>query len=123
MFKTSFKMTTLGNRIQQLRKEKNLTQTALAKLINISLPQLVRYETKEVQPTADTLKNLSNVFGVSIDFLVNGNLDEKAESTLGNSKLLQHFKAVEKMNNEDKSVVLRLIDAFITKKQIQQLAS
>lgn len=123
MFKTSFKMTTLGNRIQQLRKEKNLTQTALSKLINISLPQLVRYETKEVQPTADTLKHLSNVFGVSIDFLVNGNLDEKAESTLSNSKLLQHFKAVEKMNNEDKSVVLRLIDAFITKKHIQQLAS
>ncbi len=116
-------MTTLGNRIQQLRKEKGITQTTLSKQINISLPQLVRYETKDVQPTAETLKHLSNVFGVSIDFLVNGNLDEKAESALNNSKLLQHFKAVEKMNNEDKSVVLRLIDAFITKKQIQQLAS
>jgi transcriptional regulator with XRE-family HTH domain len=116
-------MTTLGNRIQQLRKEKGMTQTVLAKHIKISLPQLVRYETKEVQPTAETLKHLSNALGVSIDFLVNGNLDEKAASTLSNSKLLQHFKAVEKMNNEDKSVVLKLIDAFITKKQIQQLAS
>jgi hypothetical protein len=28
-----------------------------------------------------------------------------------------------KINDEDKSVILRLIDAFITKKHIQQLAS
>lgn len=113
---------TLGNRIQQLRKEKLITQTVLSKQINISLPQLVRYETKNVQPTAETLRLLANVFGVSIDFLVNGSLDEKAESMLSDDKLLQHFKAIEKMNIEDKSVVIRLIDAFITKKQIQQLA-
>jgi len=115
-------MITLGNRIQQLRKEKGMTQTVLAKQINISLPQLVRYETKDVQPTAETLKLLANVFGVSIDFLVNGDTDEKAENTLNDSKLLQQFKAVEKMSKDDKSVVLKLIDAFITKKQIQHLA-
>ncbi len=114
---------TLGHRLQQLRKEKGLTQAALAEQIAISLPQLVRYETKEVQPTADTLKKIANVFGVSIDFIVNGTLDEKAQNAIEDSKLLQQFRAVEKMNEEDKTVVTRLIDAFITKKQIQQLAS
>lgn len=113
----------LGNRIQRLRKDKGLTQSALAKLINISLPQLVRYETKEVQPNADTLRLLANVFGVSIDFIVNGNLDEKAKSSLSDDKLLQQFKAVEQMDKKDKSVILSLIDAYITKKQIQKLAS
>lgn len=123
MFKTSFEIMTLGQRLQQLRKDKGMTQASLAEQINISLPQLVRYETKEVQPTADTLKKIANVFGISIDYLVNGTLDEKAQNTLEDSKLLQQFKAVEKMNEEDKTVVTRLIDAFITKKQIQQLAS
>ena len=113
----------LGSRIQQLRKEKGLTQVKLAKEIEISLPQLVRYETKGVQPTAETLKRLADVFGVSIDFLVNGNMDNKATTTLKDALLLQHFKAIEKMNESDKNVVLQLIDAFITKKQIQKLAS
>ena len=114
---------TLGNRIQQLRKKKNITQATLAKQIDISLPQLVRYETKEVQPTADTLRKIANVFGVSIDFIVNGDIDEKAQNILKDSKLLQYFKAIEQMNEEDKMVVTKLIDAFITKKQIQKLAS
>jgi len=112
----------LGKRIQQLRKEKKITQTVLSKEINISLPQLVRYETKEVQPTAETLRKLANVLEVSIDFLVNGDIEEKAKNNISDIKLLQHFKAVEKMNKEDKSVVLQLIDAFITKRKIQHLA-
>ncbi len=114
---------TLGKRIQQLRKEKNMTQAQLSKEIEISLPQLVRYETKDVQPTAETLKKIANVFGVSIDYLVNGDLDSKAEHIITDAVLLKQFKAVEKMSNDDKNVVLKLIDAFITKKKLKNLAS
>lgn len=112
----------LGERIQVLRKENALTQAQLAEKINISLPQIVRYETKNVQPPADVLKRLANVFGTSIDFIVNGDMSEKARDTIKDSKLLQQFKAIEKMDEDDKNVVLKLIDAFITKKQIQKLA-
>jgi hypothetical protein len=35
---------------------------------------------------------------------------------------LNLFRSVEKMNNEDKSVIKTVIDALITKRQIQQLA-
>jgi len=66
---------------------------------------------------------LADVFGVPIDFLVNGNMDNKATSALKDALLLQHLKAIEKMNESDKNVVLQLIDAFIFKKQIQNLAS
>jgi transcriptional regulator with XRE-family HTH domain len=116
-------MANLGSRIQELRKQKEMTQGALSKSIEISMTQLVRYENKGVQPPADVLKKLADVFAVSIDYLVNGNTTEKAENTLSDHKLLQHFKAVENMNEDDKSVVFKLIDAFITKKQIQKLAS
>jgi hypothetical protein len=36
--------------------------------------------------------------------------------------LINQFKAIEGMDEEDKAVVKKLIDAFITKKQIQKLA-
>lgn len=115
-------MADLGKRIQELRKDNGLTQQELAKKINISHPQIVRYENKGVQPPADVLKRLADVLATSVDYLINGNTDEKAKATLKDTELLQQFKAVEQMNDDDKSVIKKLIDAFITKRKIQQLA-
>ena len=113
---------TLGQRIQQLRKKANLSQGELATKINISYPQMSRYEIKAVQPPADVLKRLADVFGVSIDFIVNGSLEQKAENSLDDNELLQQFKEVEQMNDDDRSTVKKLIDAFITKRKVQKLA-
>jgi hypothetical protein len=38
-------------------------------------------------------------------------------------ELLKQFKQVELFNQEDKHLIKTFIDAFITKRQIQQLAS
>lgn len=111
----------LGERLSQLRKEKGLTRNILAKKASVSVPQLVRYETKEVQPPADVLKKLSNIFGVSIDYIVNGDIENKAAQIINDNQLLSQFKAVEQMNDEDKSLIYKLIDAFITKRKIQSI--
>lgn len=113
---------TLGQRIQELRKKANLSQSDLAAKIEISYPQMSRYEIKGVQPPADVLKRLADVFGVSIDYLVNGSLEHKAEASIDDNELLQQFKEVEQMDAEDRSTVKKLIDAFITKRKVQKLA-
>ena len=113
---------TLGQRIQELRKKANLSQSDLAAKIEISYPQMSRYEIKDVQPPAGVLKRLADAFGVSIDFLVNGTLEQKAERSLDDNELLQQFKEVEQMNDDDRSTIKKLIDAFITKKKVQKLA-
>lgn len=112
---------TLGQRIQELRKKANLSQNDLAAKIEVSYPQMSRYEIKGVQPPADVLKRLADVFKVSIDYLVNGSLEEKAESSLSDIELLQQFKEVEKMSEHDKNTIKELIDAFITKRKIQSI--
>ena len=112
---------TLGQRIQELRKKSSLSQSELATKIDISYPQMSRYEIKGVQPPADVLKRLANVFGVSIDFIVNGSLEQKAENSLDDNELLQQFKEVEQMNEDDRNTIKKLIDAFITKRKIQKL--
>lgn len=113
---------TLGQRIQELRKKANLSQNDLASKIEVSYPQMSRYEIKGVQPPADVLKRLADVFGVSIDYLVNGSLEQKAESAIDDNELLQQFKEVEQMDDDDRSTVKKLIDAFITKRKVQKLA-
>jgi transcriptional regulator with XRE-family HTH domain len=113
---------TLGQRIQELRKKANLSQSDLASKIGISYPQMSRYEIKDVQPPADVLKRLADVFGVSIDYLVNGSLEQKAQDSLDDNELLKQFKEVEQMDEDDRGTIKKLIDAFITKRKVQKLA-
>jgi transcriptional regulator with XRE-family HTH domain len=112
-----------AQRLKKARTDKGLSQTELGSLAGIHYTQIGRYENKGAQPSADVLSKLANALGVSSDYLNNGSTDELAENTLNDKELLNQFKAIEKMTDNDKSVVKTLIDAFITKKKIQQLAS
>ncbi len=58
------------NRIAQLRKEKHLNQIGLAMKMNISQYMVSAYETGRHQPTMDMLIELSDFFGVSVDYLI-----------------------------------------------------
>jgi len=116
-------MSSLGKRIQQLRKDIGLTQQELAKRINVSHPQMVRYENKGVQPPADVLKRLSDVLDTSVDFLINGDKDQKAKEALKDNELLVQFKAIEKLPKEKQSIIKDLIDAYLFRTNIQQQLS
>lgn len=106
-------MTDLGKRIQEMRKQQNLSQTELANKIGVSKSQVNRYENKGVQPPADILNKLADVFGTSVDFLINGNTDEKAKATLKNTELLQRFKELENLPQREQSVILEVITSYI----------
>ncbi len=114
---------TLGDRIAELRKTKGWSQGELAKKVGVSYTQMSRYEIRGVQPPANTLKKLADVFDTTVDYLVSGDKDEKIKASLKDAELLQQFKAVEQFADDDKTVVKKLIDAFIVKKQLQQMAS
>jgi hypothetical protein len=76
-----------------------------------------------VQPQGNVINKLADTLGTSIDFLISGGKDEKVKASLKDAELLQQFKAVEQFTDDDKAVVKKLIDAFIIKKQLQQMAS
>jgi len=114
-------MKKLSDRIQDLRKQKGLTQEVLAKKVGISLTQMARYETKGIQPPADVLVKLATIFGTTVDYLVSGATEDKAKAQLKDTELLQQFKEVEQLSDKDKNVVKTLIDAFLMRKQLQQI--
>ena len=106
-------MSDLGKRIQELRKRIGLTQAQLAGRIEVSHTQLTRYESKNVQPPADVLQRLANIFDVSIDYLVNGNKSEKAEQTLKDAEVIKQFKQLDKLPEDEKQSILRVLSALI----------
>jgi len=112
-----------AERLKKTRQGKGFSQTDLAKEVGIHYTQIGRYENKGANPTADVLAKLANILGVSSDFLMNGTAENIANDTLTDKDLLNQFKSIEKMDDSDKNVVKIFLDAFITKKKIQQLAS
>lgn len=116
-------MISIGQRIQELRKSKDMSQTKLAKKIGVSLTQLQRYENKGVQPPADVLRNLADTFNVSVDYLIYGNKDEKAQQSIKDNELLSQFKAIEELDSKDRSTIKDLIDAVIKRSKIKNIAA
>ena len=112
----------IGERIKELRVAKKLTQTELAKIVGLSYIQVGRYETQKSNPSADVLQKLANALDTTADFLMQGSSDDVISAQLADKELLNQFKEVEKLNKEDKYLVKTFIDAFITKRHVQQLA-
>ena len=60
----------LGNRMKQLRQKANMTQSELARSLNVSSALISAYELGERKPSLDLLAGLADVFGVSSDYLL-----------------------------------------------------
>lgn len=60
-----------GDRLKELRKEKQLSQEQLSKTLNISRRVLGYYETNERFPKDEnTLKRIADFFEVTVDYLL-----------------------------------------------------
>jgi transcriptional regulator with XRE-family HTH domain len=66
----------LSNNIRTIRKLRGLTQETLADKIGVTRSVIGAYEEGRAEPKIQTLTNLAYYFGISIDALVNTNLQE-----------------------------------------------
>ena len=103
----------MQGRIQLLRKQAGLTQIELAGKIGVSKSQFIRYESKDVQPPANIINKLADVLGTSVDFLISGDKTEKAKASLKNSELIQRFREVDSLPEEEQGVLIKIISAYV----------
>ena len=60
----------LGQRINELRTSRNWSQVDLAKKLNITKQTVSNWENENIQPSIHMLIQLSNLFGVTTDYLL-----------------------------------------------------
>lgn len=60
----------LSQRLKELRLNKKLSQVALAEKLGISNGLYNKYEKKDIRPPYETLQKLSEIYGVSIDYIL-----------------------------------------------------
>ena len=62
---------TIGKTIRKYRQSKKMSQEALARACDLSLPTIVKIESGETpNPSIDTVKKVAATLGVSIDTLL-----------------------------------------------------
>ena len=61
----------LSAKLTSLRKQKGLTQMDLAEKLNVSRQAISRWEVGTAVPSTDNLKVLSELYGVTVDYLLN----------------------------------------------------
>ena len=61
-----------NEKLQQLRKQKEITQEELAEAIYVSRTAISKWESGRGYPSIDSLKALSEFFGITIDELLSG---------------------------------------------------
>lgn len=71
MMNVNFKL--IGKRIQEVRKQQEMTQAELAALTDMSDSYISYIETAKKQASLESLIRISNALGITVDELLSGN--------------------------------------------------
>ena len=100
----------IGRYLQELRKEKGYTQEVLAEKMGVARRTVSRWETGANMPDLDLLIELSDLYGVGLRELLDG--ERKSEEM--NREMEETVLKVAEYSNEEKTVFLqRLHRMFI----------
>lgn len=92
-----------GYRLRELRKSKNLTQTQVARRLNLSKTTISGYENNVKTPSLDVLVQLALLYDVSTDYILG----------LENRPMLY----IDGLNERQQAVLLQLLNEFRGKPQ------
>ena len=109
-------------RLRSLRVQKNLSQEELGELVDLHYTNIGRYERGLSNPSAEKLKAMAEALGVTGDYLYNGSDENYTKVSFEDRELLRMFKEIEKYSEEEKRIVKDLLDAYITRRKVREMA-
>ena len=95
--------------LRNIRKENGMTMKDLADQIGVSESAISQYENGKRQPGFETLKELSGIFNVSVDYLLDIDRDNEFTISKQERELLEIYK---KAKQSDKAHVNALAKAI-----------
>jgi len=76
-----------SDKLQKIRKENNITQEGLADRLNVSRQAVSKWESGIAYPDTEKLIQISKIFNVSLDELINDNIDMDKNNDNKNKKM------------------------------------
>ena len=97
---------TLGEKIYRLRVERGLSQEAFGETLNVSRQSVSKWETDQSLPELDKIVAISEMFGVSTDYLLKES-EERMTDTVNEDGISETNKNCEKNGNTQQVIVQR----------------
>ncbi len=108
----------LAQRLVSLRKQKGLTQQALADALGLHITQVKRYEAGSSQPSLEALKKMAQTLRVTTDSLI-----FEPQELEPDEDLRLQFKAVSSMPPDEQRIVKQLLEGMIIKYEAERWSS
>lgn len=106
----------LSARLIALRKERGLSQQAMADAVGMHVNQIKRYESGAAQPSLEALKKLATALHVTTDSLLFGEAERGPDE-----ELRLQFEAIRQFDEDDKETARSVLEGLILKHQAKQL--
>ena len=103
-------------RLAALRKQRGLTQEALANRIGITKTQVYRYENGSSQPTLEVIKKMAIALSVTTDQLIFEEDERQPDESL-----VLLMEGVSRLDPEEKRVIRELVEGILLKHEAKRL--
>jgi transcriptional regulator with XRE-family HTH domain len=113
----------MGEKIRLLRTQRKFTQNKLGEMLNIDGKRISYYENGTHVPSTEVLVKLSEIFGVTMDYLVRDNAENLVINKVSDLELLKMFERVDLMEPDDKIIIKGVIETFVLKYKYKELSS
>jgi transcriptional regulator with XRE-family HTH domain len=108
----------LGERVTQLRKTRNITQVQLAEVLGVSQQTVQAYEVGRRRLPVTTLRLLAKTLGVTLDeLLAEGEHAPRKRGPV--SQLQQHIERISQLPKPKQRMIMDMIDAVLAQQNQQ----
>lgn len=101
-------MVNIGEKIMELRKRKNWSQSDLAKAIEASRDIIGKYERNENSPSIEMALKIAKVFDVPVDYLLG-----EGKHASYNKETIKRFEEIEALDKDTRIVLFDVIDTYL----------
>ena len=113
-------MSTFGKKLRERREAKGLSQKELAKLLSTSYSVIGKYERDEMLPSIEAAKKIAKLIDTTVGYLLS---ETDEENILKDPEMLKRLNEIEKMDNEDRGSILKVLDGFIKSVKLKNIAA
>jgi transcriptional regulator with XRE-family HTH domain len=104
-----------GNRMAQLRKEKDLSRDELGEKIGTSGAIVGRYERNDMKPSIEIAAKIAEALDVSLDYLVG-----ISSELIKDKKMINRLEDVKKLPEKERDKIFEYIDLVVRDVKIKK---
>lgn len=101
-------MLDIGNKIAELRKRKNWSQSDLAKAVDASRDIIGKYERNENSPSIEMAVKIADAFEITLDYLIG-----KGKHASYDKDTIKRIEEIQAVDPDTRAILFNIIDTYL----------